>query len=317
MKKVQEQPGKKSFGRWILIGAMVVIALVICLIIVGVVVTLFTGSGISYGTGNIALIPIKGEIVSEESSGLFSSQAAASSTIIDEIEKADKDSGIKAIVLEIDSPGGEVVPSDEIAAAVKKANKTTVAWIRSTGASGAYWVASAADHIVAHRLSITGSVGVTGSYIEFAGLLERFNMTYQQLAAGKYKEVGSPYEELTSDQRGFLLKIIDAIQKDFLDNVAANRNLTPEQVKNISTAAFYLGSDAKQLGLVDELGGKDEVLAYLKAKINATPELVSYEKKKGLLDMFRAMVSQNFYAMGASFREGMLSSQSQEAQIKT
>ncbi len=314
MKKTQEPPKRKSFGKWILIIFAIVVLLILALIVIGVLASIFTGSGISYGLGNTALIPIKGEIVSEESGGLLSPQQAASSTIIDEIQKANSDPAIKAIVFEINSPGGEVVASDEIAAAIKKVNKTNVAWIRDMGASGAYWIASASDHIIAHRLSITGSVGVTGSYIEFAGLLNRFNVTYEQLMAGKYKEVGTPYAELTAEQRTFLMKIIDSIHADFLQNVAANRNLTQDQIKNISTGAFYLGKDALQLHLVDELGSQDEVLNYVEKQIKTTPKLVIYEKKKGFLSMFSAKLSEEFYSMGASFREGLFSS---NVQIKT
>ena len=81
---------------------------------------------------------------------------------------------IKAIVLEINSPGGSAVASDEIASAVKKSNKPTVAVIREAGASGGYWIASSTDHIIANRMSITGSIGVISSYLEFSGLIEKY-----------------------------------------------------------------------------------------------------------------------------------------------
>lgn len=313
MKKQPDQPKKSSVGKWILILVVSFFAVIFALTIAAIIIAVFTGGDMP-GLGNTALIPIKGTIVSEESGGLFSGQEAASSVIIKQIEKADKDPQIKAIIFEINSPGGEVVASDEISAAIKKVNKTTVAWVRDMDASGGYWIASAADHIVAHRLSITGSVGVTGSYVEFAGLLNHFNMTYRQLMAGKYKEVGNPYEEMSSEDRRFLMKIIDAIHKDFLESVAQNRNLTQQEVENISTGAFYLGKDALSLHLVDELGGKEEALKYVESKINATPKLVVYENKRSFFDMFSAKISEGFYSMGRRFREGLVS---QDARVRT
>src|SRR3989338_6818866 len=111
--------------------------------------------------------------VGDEGSSSFFESATASSETIKFIEKADKNPSIKAIILEINSPGGSAVASEEIANAVKKTNKTTVAWIREIGTSGAYWIASSSDHIVASRMSVTGSIGVIASYLEFEGLVDR------------------------------------------------------------------------------------------------------------------------------------------------
>ena len=147
--------------------------------------------------GNVAHIKISGIIMPD--AGSFFNPGAGSSDIVNFIQQANADSSIKAILLEIDSPGGSPVASAEIAEAVRNSNKTVVAWIRDSGTSGAYWAASAAYKIVAHPLSITGSIGVIGSYLDYAGLLERFNVTYERLVSGQYKDIGSPYKELTAD----------------------------------------------------------------------------------------------------------------------
>ena len=114
-------------------------------------------------SGNVALIPIDGVIVGDKDSDFLFESVTSSPEAVELIEKANKNPNIKAIILEINSPGGSAVASEEIANAIRKTNKTTVAWIREAGASGAYWVASATDYVVANRASITGSIVVIAS----------------------------------------------------------------------------------------------------------------------------------------------------------
>ena len=131
------------------------------------IISLFSGVDVNSLEGNVAMIPIEGVIVGTDSSGMFFDDSVSSQDTIELIEKADRNPNIRAIILQINSPGGSAVASEEIANAVKKVNKTTVAWIRESGASGAYWIASSSDYIVANRVSITGSIGVIASYLEF------------------------------------------------------------------------------------------------------------------------------------------------------
>ena len=230
------------------------------------IISLLVGVDVESLGGNVALIPIEGVILGTEDSGSFFESITASPDTVELIEKADKNPSIKAIILEINSPGGSAVASEEIANAVKKTNKTTVAWIREVGASGAYWVASSADYIVANRVSITGSIGVIASYLEFPGLLQRYNVTYQRLVSGKYKDLGSPYRELTSEEKTIFQENLDTIRDYFVSEVAKNRNLNRKDVDKIANGLFYLGAEAKDFGLVDEIGGKDEVINYIERK---------------------------------------------------
>jgi protease-4 len=187
-------------------------------------------------------------------------------------------------VLSIDSPGGAPVASDEIAQAVLAANKTVIAYIRETGASGAYWIASSADHIIANRMSLTGSVGVTGSYIEWAGTLRRFNATYRQYTGGAYKELGSPFTEATAAEEAVYQAKIDLLHTFFIEHVRERRNLTNEQVRAIRTGEPFLGIEAKDLGLVDELGGKATLDAYLRNLTGEEPQYVYYERPKSFVE---------------------------------
>ena len=262
------------------------------------VISLFAGIDVESLSGNVALIPIEGVITGSEDSEFIFESVTASPDTIELIEKADKNPSIKAIILEINSPGGSAVASEEIANAVKKTNKTTVAWIREIGTSGAYWIASASDHIVANRVSVTGSIGVIASYLEFPGLLERYNITYQRLVAGKYKDIGSPYKEMTQEERELFQQSLDEIRDYFVGEVAKNRNMGKKEVDKMANGLFYLGSQAKELGLVDEIGGKDEVIGYIEKKEGIKAEIVEYKKEKSLFEVLSRIISRQSFFVG-------------------
>lgn len=262
------------------------------------IISLFVGIDVESLSGNVALIPVDGVITGSDDSEFLFESATSSLDTVELIEKADKNPNIKAIILEINSPGGSAVASEEIAKAVKKANKTTVAWVREAGASGAYWVASSADYVVANRVSITGSIGVIASYLEFQGLFERYNVTYQRLVSGKYKDIGSPFKQMTNEERELFQQALDEIRDYFVSEVAKNRNLNKKDVDKIANGLFYLGVQAKELGLVDELGGKDEVIGYIERKEGIKAEIVEYKKEKTLFDILSDVLGRQSFFVG-------------------
>ena len=271
------------------------------------IISLFVGVDVESLGSNVALIPIHGVILGSEDSESFFETVTSSLDTVKFIEKADKNPNVKAIILEINSPGGSAVASEEIANAVKKTNKTTVAWIREAGASGAYWIASSADYVVASRVSITGSIGVIASYLEFPGLLQRYNVSYQRLVSGKYKDIGSPYKELTSEEKAIFQQNLDYIRDYFVSEVAKNRNLNRKDVDKIANGLFYLGAQAKDFGLVDELGGKDEVVSYIEKKEGIKAEVVEYKKKKTLFDVLSEVFSKQSFFVGKGIGSSLLS----------
>ena len=262
------------------------------------IISLFVGIDVESLGGNVALIPIEGVITGSKDSEFIFENIASSQEIVEFIEKADKNPNIKAIILEINSPGGSAVASEEIANAVKKTNKTTVAWIREVGASGAYWVASAADYVVANRVSITGSIGVIASYLEFPGLLESYNVTYRRLVSGKFKDIGSPFKEITEEEKAIFQQSLDAIRDYFVSEVAKNRNMNKKDIDKIANGLFYLGAQAKELGLADELGGIDEVVGYIEKKEGVKADIVEYKKEKTLLDVLSKVLSRQSFFVG-------------------
>jgi len=272
----------------IIIGAVLFVILIAFISVIAAL----SGSGLS--SGNVALIPVKGVITTETEDSLFSVGGASSTDIVESIAKADSNPRIKAIIFEINSPGGTAVASDEIAQAIKRTNKTTVAWVRDVGASGAYWVASSCDHVVANRMSIVGSIGVISSYLDFSGLMSDYNVTYQRLVAGKYKDVGSPYKPLTGEERDMLQEQLDAIHEIFIKEVAENRGMPLGRARELSTGEIFIGMQAKENGLVDELGGKAEALAYISRNSGISPKVVDYYERATIISLFSGVLAKNF-----------------------
>jgi len=248
--------------------------------------------------GNVAVISITGVIVADEDVDFLFESVVSSDEIRRLIRRAERNDKIEAIIFKINSPGGSAVASEEIANAIKKTNKTTVAWIREIGTSGAYWIASSSDHIVANRMSITGSIGVIASYLGFSGFLADHNISYERLVSGNLKDIGSPFKEMTAEERVLFQKSLDSIHDYFVDEVSKNRNLKKRDIEKIATGQFFIGSEAKKLGLVDELGGREEVIAYVEKKIGKDADFVSYETKKGFFESLSKLFNENSFYIG-------------------
>ncbi len=249
--------------------------------------------------GNIAVIPINGILLTEPAQSLLGQEVAASSEIINFIERADKNPSVKAILFEINSPGGSPVASKEIADAILRVNKSTYSIIKDIGTSGAYWVASATDTIVANEMSITGSIGVISSYLEFSGLLNSYNVTYNRLIAGKYKDIGSPFKALEFDEQSLIQKQLNLIHDFFIQAIVKNRNLPEQKVKQLATGMYFIGIDAKEHGLVDVLGDKYVLEELIKKDLNITQVSYSrYEKTKSIFDIFSSVFSEQSFYVG-------------------
>ena len=273
---------------------------------ISVFISLFVWNDFESLDGNVALIDITGPIVASDDTDFLFEDVTSSDDIRKLIRRADKNDKIKAIIFRINSPGGSAVASDEIASEIKKVNKTKVAWIREIGTSGAYWIASSTDHIVANRMSITGSIGVIASYLGFSGFLEEHNVTYERLVSGNLKDIGSPFKDLTPEERELFVASLDDIHDYFVEEVAKNRNLRKSDVEKIATGMFYLGAEAKKLGLVDELGSRDEVIAYVEEQIGEDVDIVRYRTKRGFLSSLSKGFNENSFFIGKGIGNALL-----------
>ncbi|MBS3107664.1 signal peptide peptidase SppA [Candidatus Woesearchaeota archaeon] len=247
----------------------------------------------------IAIIPIYGEISLQSGSSFGVSSYTGSEDIIKFIEQVENDPTIVAIMFDINSGGGGVVASKEIAKAISEMKKPNVAVIREVGASGAYWAASATDKIYADDMSMTGSIGVFGSYLEFSGLMEKYGIGYEQLIAGDYKDMGVPYRKLTAEEKFIIQKMLDKIHENFINEVAKNRHVDVSIVKKWANGNVYLGIEAYDMGMIDAIGGKKEAEEYLKQRLNITEvNIITMEQENNLWSMLDAFSSKTAFAFG-------------------
>ena len=170
---------------------------------------------------------------------------------------------IKAIVLRIDSPGGSVGPSQEIYEAVRKlrGKKHVVVSMGSIAASGGFYIACGGEKIYANPGTLTGSIGVIFTFYNVQGLLKWAGVQVSPLTAGKMKDAGNPYREMTADERAYFRGVLDDVHDQFIQAVADGRGMSVEQVKPIADGRVFTGRQAKDLKLVDAMGGLEDAVA--------------------------------------------------------
>jgi protease-4 len=204
---------------------------------------------------------------SKDEDGNMLSDETASENVVFAIEDADRDDTIKAIILEIDSYGGYPVAAEEIANALKRAKKPTVALVRSAALSAAYWSASGADIIFASALSDIGSIGVTMSYLDSYKKNLTDGLNYNSLSVGKFKDYGDHDKPLTGEEKDLIMRDLNIIYNNFIKEISINRNLDIEKVKQLADGSSMPGEMAIKAGLIDRIGGMYEVKEYLREKI--------------------------------------------------
>jgi protease-4 len=203
-----------------------------------------------------------------------------------------ENSSVKAIVVRIDSPGGGVVPSQEIYEALLSAKgegKKIVASMGSVAASGGYYVAAAADKIVANPGTLTGSIGVKMEFASIEKLLEKIGVKGIVVKAGDYKDIGSPYRDMTPQERRLLQNVIDDVHNQFIEAVAKGRSLSVADVRAIADGRIFTGRQAQELKLVDRIGDLTASidLAGELAGIKGKPRVISRSDKVRFLDYLK------------------------------
>jgi protease-4 len=232
----------------ILYSFLAVLFVVVFLSVVLVLTVAVSGSSDRssfFGFGQIAVVNIEGTIL--ESVG-----------ILRELRRHAESDSIKAIVLRIDSPGGAVAPSQELYAEIrkirKKDNKKVVVSMGSLAASGGYYIACAADIILAQPGTITGSIGVLMENFGFHELVKMARIENRVIKSGRYKDVGSPFRSITEDEKKYLKAILDNMYNQFKKAVAAERGLTAKKISQLAEGKIYTGEQAVKAGLIDRLG---------------------------------------------------------------
>lgn len=223
---------------------------------------------------------------------------ATADEIVDQIEAADEDEAVQALVMRLNTPGGEVLPSDDIRAAAMEFDGPTLAYASDVCASGGYWIASGCDELWAREASLVGSIGVLGSRPNLAGLAEKLGISYEQLTAGEYKDAGTPLKEMEPDEREYLQGIIDDIYAHFVDRVAEGRDLDESAVRE-TEARVYLGDEAVDIGLVDRIGDKDDVVEQLEEDLGVPVTVREFEPERGLMAKLGTGANRVAYSFGA------------------
>lgn len=208
-----------------------------------------------------------------------------SNEVIRQLKKYTKDSSIPALVLDIDSPGGGVVPSQEIyeeVLKVKKKDKKVVASLRGLGASGGYYVACAADTIVANPGTLTGSIGVIFEFPVVQELFKKIGVRFEVVKRGKLKEVGTWNRPMTKEERSLLQSVIDDTYDQFVEAVVEGRRLDQDKVLELADGRIFTGRQAKELGLVDELGDLEDAISIAgkMGGIEGVPKTIRERPKK-------------------------------------
>jgi protease-4 len=239
------------------------------------------------GGAKVAVVQVEGVIGTEVSRGLDTED------IVRTLSEYRDDPAIRAVVLRINSPGGVVAPTQEIATAVRRlreSKKPVVASLGSVAASGGYYVAVAADRIYASPGTLTGSIGVVMQLANVEGLLKKVGVEYVVVKAGAYKDVGNFARPMTPEERRILQSLLDDVYDQFIGAVAEGRGLDPQTVRSFAEGRIYSGRQAQGLKMVDDLGGLDDAIdaAAKMAGLPGKPRVVYPRRRFSLRDLFRS-----------------------------
>ena len=235
----------------------------------------------------IALVRVEGVILDAQ-------------TTVGELKRFSENPSVKAIVLRIDSPGGGVVPSQEIHDAVKrirsKNNKAVIASMGSVAASGGYYIAAATDRIVANPGTLTGSIGVIMETANVEGLLQKIGVEGVVIKSGRYKDVGSPLRKMTDEERGLMQAVMDDVHKQFIEAVAEGRSIELPVAQALADGRVFTGRQAKDAKLVDELGDLEDAiqLAAEVAGIEGEPKVVEPRRRFSFRELLDSKFSMMF-----------------------
>ena len=260
----------------------IIISVCVLAVVAAIVVPLVLLSGPP--TGKIAVIPLSGTITSGGSS-LLSGSSITPGLVSNYLTKAENDRAVKAIVLRIDSPGGEVEASQEILLQIERVKETkpVVVSMGSMAASGGYYISTAADKIVALPTTETGSIGVISYQMNVQGLLDKLGIDVQVFKGGKYKDMYSGFRDLTPEEEAIIQAMVDEFYDQFVGVVAQGRGLNTEDVRNLATGQLYSGTEAKELGLIDELGDLDTAINLAGQLAGIETARVEYYQQPGLI----------------------------------
>ncbi len=310
---VKKSAGKSAWfwvaiglGSFFGLGSMLLIMLVIAFFSFGRVVvsgedsvksrkvseTVISGAG----HDKIVIVPIKGIIGDKAGKGAFFNMPSAVQIVKDSLEQAASDKSVKAVILEIDSPGGGITASDiiynNIAGFKKSTQKTVVVFMRDLAASGGYYIAVAADKIIAHPTTITGSIGVIMPLMNVTKLVEKYGIENSSIKSGRMKDIGSPFKKMEPDEERILSGIINEMYMRFVSLIAKGRNMPVEEVKELADGRIFTGNQAVENGLIDQTGYLEDAIEEAKELSGVIDaKIIRYQKKLSFGDLISVMAA--------------------------
>jgi len=254
-------------------------------------------AGSSFAKSKVAVIELAGIMTSSHDVG---NRATSARKVIGQLRKYRDDNAVKAIVLRVDTPGGTVVAAQEIHGELRRlrenSGKIIVISMGDLAASGGYYVACAADRVFASPGTLTGSIGVIMQFPNYQGLFGKIGFGTNTIKSGEFKDVGNGAREMSNRDRKLLQDLVDDVYSQFVEAVAAGRRMSPEQVRPLADGRVFSGRQAKQLGLVDELGDLDAAIAAAGklAGIEGTPEVIRETPRRGIWELLDARMANIF-----------------------
>lgn len=228
----------------------------------------------------IAMINIEGTIIDTGTEpGMFSGEQYNHQLVIESLKQIIEDDTIKAILLNVDSPGGGVYESAEVhkyLTEAKEAGKIIYSSMGGMAASGGYYVSAPADQIFASNETMTGSIGVIMQALNFEQLAEDLGIEFNTYTSGDMKEMLSATREPTEEETEYVQGMVDSMFDDFVQVVADGRGMSEDEVRDLADGRIYLGEDAMDIGLVDQIGYIEDATAALKEEIGGNPQIIEY-----------------------------------------
>jgi protease-4 len=263
-----------------------VTVLTIVLVLLSISAIYDVESGVSDGTCNVAVLPVEGVILPYHGIGDFE-MIITPETVESFMDSVEKEDEIKAVLAEINSPGGTPVASERIAERFRSSSLPVVGMIGDQGASGGYMIAAATDYLIASPMSDVGSIGVNMSYLDETDKNEEEGLTYVQLTTGKFKDTGDPNRPITEEERQLLQADLQTVHDHFVDLVVEYRGMTRGEVVELADGSSMPGSKALDKNLIDSLGSRAEAKTALANILEVEEdEVIFCEYDSGFLSFY-------------------------------
>lgn len=216
----------------------------------------------------IAVLKLNGVIQEDSGSSVWSAGTYSHQRFLDLLDHVAEDEAVKAVILDVNTPGGGVVESAEIHEKVRNIQQTyekpVYVSMGNTAASGGYYISASADKIVANPATLTGSIGVIMQALNYAELADNIGIDFNTIKSGEYKDIMSASREMTDEERTILQTMIDELYGEFVQVIVDGRGMSESVVRELGDGRVYTGKQAKENGLVDDLGTLDDTIAMMK-----------------------------------------------------